>query len=102
MSGNNSALSTDILFSYFDCNTYEDTKRYVNEANGLLRELDVTVDICKDDQDYYDIRSKLFLYHSKKIFSEVKELRNAYASVIEKFLKKVSIFKISPLYNFLK
>lgn len=100
LSGNNSALSTDILFSYFDCSTYEDTKRYVNEANGLLRELDVNVDICKDDQDYYDIRSKLFLYHSKKIFSEVKELRNAYASVIEKFLKKVSIFKIYQYHLF--
>ena len=100
LSGNNSALSTDILFSYFDCHTYEDTKRYVNEANGLLRELDLTVDICKDDQDYYDVRSKLFLYHSKKIFSEIKNLRNAYASVIEKFLKKVPIFKIYQYHLF--
>ena len=100
LSGNNSALSTDILFSYFDCHTYEDTKRYVNEANGLLRELDITVDACKNDQDYYDIRSKLFLYHSRKIFSEVKDLRNAYASVIEKFLKKVSIFKIYQYHLF--
>ena len=58
LSGNRSALSTDILFSYFDCNSYEDTQRYVNEANGLLRALDVAVDCCEDDQDYYDIRSK--------------------------------------------
>lgn len=100
LSGNNSALSTDVLFSYFDCNTYEDTKRYVNEANGLLRDLDISVDICRDDQDYYDIRSKLFLYHSKKIFSEVKGLRNAYAEVIGKFLSKVSVFKIYQYHLF--
>lgn len=100
LSGNNSALSTDILYSYFDCNTYEDTKSYVNEANGLLRELDVSVDACFDDQDYYDIRSKLFLYHSKRIFSETKELRNAYAEVIRKFLDKVSAFKIYQYHLF--
>lgn len=100
LSGNNSALSTDILYSYFDCNTYEDIKRYVNEANGLLRELDVSVDACLDDQDYYDIRSKLFLYHSRKIFGEVKKLRNAYAGVIRKFLDKVSTFKIYQYHLF--
>ncbi len=100
LSGNNSALSTDILFSYFDCSTYEDTKRYVNEANGLLRELDVSVDACLDDQDYYDIRSKLFLYHCKRIFGEVKDLRNAYADVIRKFHRKVSAFKIYQYHLF--
>lgn len=101
LSGNNSALSTDILFSYFDCKSYEDTKKYVNEANGLLRELDVYVDQCDDDQDYYDVRSKLFLYHSKKILSENKQLRCAYAQVISKFLRKVSIYKIYQ-YNLFK
>lgn len=94
LSSNNSSLSTDILFSYFDCKSYEETKKYVNEANGLLRELDVAVDSCDDDQDYYDIRSKLFLYHIKRILSETKSLRNAYSDMIRKFLNKVSIYKI--------
>lgn len=100
LSGNKSALSTDILFSYFDCNSYEETRKYVNEANGLLRELDVIVDLCDDDQDYYDIRSKLFLYHSKKLLGETESLKSAYASVIRKFLKKVSIFKIYQYHLF--
>ena len=94
LSGNNSALSTDILFSYFDCSSYEETKKYVKEANGLLRELDVTVDFCDDDQDYYDIRSKLFLYHSKRLLGETESLKSDYSDVIKQFLEKVSIFKI--------
>ena len=94
LSGNHSALSTDILFSYFDCTSYDETKKYVNEANGLLRELDVSVDQCDDDQDYYDVRSKLFLYHCKKLLSETKELQKPYAKTIEKFIRKISIYKI--------
>ena len=34
------------------------------------------------------------MYHSKKLLGETESLKSAYASVIEKFLKKVSIFKI--------
>lgn len=94
LSGNNSALSTDILFSYFDCQSYEDTQRYVNEANGLLRELDVSVDSCDDDQDYYDIRSKLFLYYCKKALIDDKSLKQAYSQVVNNFLERVSIYKI--------
>ncbi len=94
LSGNNSALSIDILFSYFDCKTYEDTKKHVSEANGLLRELNVSVDSCDDDQDYYDVRSKLFLYHGKLILSGKRELKSAYAEVIYKFLRIISPYKI--------
>lgn len=101
LSGNNSALSTDILFSYFDCKSYEDTQRYVNEANGLLRELDVSVDSCIDDQDYYDIRSKLFLYHCKKSLTEEGSLKQAYSNAINNFLNRVPAFKIYR-YNLFK
>ncbi|UYO62189.1 SIR2 family protein [Acetobacterium wieringae] len=100
LSGNHSALSTDILFSYFHCKTYQDTLKYVNDANGLLRELDISVDQCNDDQDYYDVRSKLFLYHGKKLFSEQSELKNAYASTISNFLKEVSPYKIYQYHLF--
>lgn len=100
LSGNCSALSTDILFSYFDCKTYQDTQKYVNEANGLLRELDVTVDRCNDDQDYYDVRSKLFLYHGKKLLAEQPELKNAYAKTISVFLNKISPYKIYQYHLF--
>lgn len=94
LSSNNSALSTDILFSYFDCHSYEETKKHVNAANGLLRELDVTVNPSANDQDYYDIRSKLFLYHSKKLLGEDQRLKSAYSEVIKKFLSRVSTLKI--------
>lgn len=101
LSGNNSSLSTDILFSYFDCTTYEDTLKYVNEANGLLRELEIYVDACPDDQDYYDIRSKLFLYHCKKALTEENTLKCAYSNVVSKFIDKVPTFKIYR-YNIFK
>ncbi|MBQ7898053.1 MAG: SIR2 family protein [Clostridia bacterium] len=101
LSGNNSALSTDILFSYFDCHSYEETQRYVNEANGLMRELHVSVDSCDDDQDYYDIRSKLFLYHCKKSLTEDARLKQAYSNVINNFFERVPCFKIYR-YNLFK
>ncbi|MGP1459675.1 MAG: SIR2 family protein [Treponema sp.] len=88
LSTNNSALSTDILFSYFDCESYDDTKKYVTEANGLLREMNVSVDPCDNDQDYYDIRSKLFLRYSRKILSKEATLKAPYVKVIKLFLKK--------------
>lgn len=94
LSENRSALSTDILFSFFDCKTHEETRRYVNEANGLLRGLAVSVDRCDDDQDYYDIRSKIFLQHAKKVLRQVSELRGAYSAVIYEFLQKISPYKI--------
>lgn len=94
LSGNRSALSTDILFSYFDCNSYEDTQRYVNEANGLLRALDVAVDCCEDDQDYYDIRSKMFLHHCKKVLTENNDLVQAYSSVVKTFIERIPVYKI--------
>ncbi len=94
LSGNNSSLSTDILFSYFNCNTYNDIKKYVNEANGLLRELNVSVDFCENDQDYYDVRSKLFLYHGKLLLGEDNELKLSYAEVINRFLRVVSPYKV--------
>lgn len=100
LSGNKSALSTDILVSYFDCRTYEETQMYVNQANGLLRELDVSVDRCDDDQDYYDVRSKFFLYHAKKVLSENSRLKVAYGEAINIFLQKVSPYKIYQYHLF--
>lgn len=94
LSGNKSALSTDILFSYFDCNSYEDTQQYVNEANGLLRALEVEVDYCEDDQDYYDIRSKMFLHHCKKVLTENNDLVQAYSSVVKTFIERIPVYKI--------
>ncbi len=94
LSGNNSALSTDILYSYFNCSSYEETKKYVNEANGLLRDLDVAVDKCYDDQDYYDVRSKLFLYHAKALLEGKDELKSSYAKVIDNVLKNIWPYKI--------
>lgn len=94
LSTNNSALSTDVLFSYFDCESYNDTKKYVTEANSLLREMNVSMDPCDDDQDYYDIRSKLFLRYSRKILSKEAVLKAPYAKVIERFLKRIPKYKI--------
>lgn len=94
LTSNNSSLSNDIIFSYFDCSTFQDVQKYVNDANGLLRELNITMDHCDDDQDYYDVRSRLFLYHAKSVLSENAELKTAYANTIATFLQKVSRYKI--------
>lgn len=93
----NSALSTDIMFMYFDLNNYDDVKRLIETSNGFLRELNIGVDADQEDQDYYAIRSKLFLYHLDSILTNDQEIRVEYATVIEKFVYEVTPYVI---YNF--
>lgn len=93
-----SALSTDILFKYFDIQDYQDVQRKVRETQSMLAEIDVTFDPDLDDQDYYSLRSDLFA----KIAHEVakKYYKCKYAQVIKKFIEKVSPEYIYKNYVF--
>lgn len=92
-----SALSTDILFIYFNLHSYKEARRLVETANGFLRSIDVTVACENADQDYFLIRSKLFLHHLKDILFRDKDTSVCYADVVEKFIRNISPYII---YNF--
>lgn len=93
----NSALSTDVMFMYFRLKNYDDARRIIEISNGFLRELNIGVDTDQEDQDYYSIRSKLFLYHLDHILTNDTEISVEYATVIEKFIYEVTPYVI---YNF--
>lgn len=93
----NSALSTDIMFSFFNAKSYNEVKKLIEISNGFLRELNIGMTSDQEDQDYYAIRSKLFLYHLDMILTHDKEISQEYATVIEKFVYEVTPFII---YNF--
>ena len=92
LSANDSALSTDILFSYFDLCSYEEVKQLVEIASGYLREANTI--LVLEDQDYYQLRSGIFLHYACKILEEDAGLRVEFADVVSRFVLNVPSIKI--------
>lgn len=94
---NNSALSTDIIFSFFKLKDYDEVKRIINSVNSVLNRY--YVGICPDeaDQDYYGLRSKFFAHYAVESFLQNIQLKQIYAEVIKEFIYNVSKVKI---YNY--
>ncbi|MCM1104263.1 MAG: SIR2 family protein [Clostridium sp.] len=93
-----SALSTDIIFKYFDIQNYGDVQEKIRRTQSMLAEIDIAFDPDLDDQDYYTLRSNLFA----KITHEVakKHYKSKYAYVIKNFIEKVSPDYIYKNYVF--
>lgn len=98
LSANDSALSTDIMFSYFNLDSYEEVKRLVEIASGYLREANTT--LVLEDQDYYQLRSGIFLYYACKILEEDPDLRVYFANVVRNFVLHVPSIKICNYFSF--
>lgn len=97
LSSNDSALSTDILFSFFKLKTYNEAKSLIRTVNSLLAPHKSNLSTYDDDQDYYILRSKLFSIHANESFKYNINLKDIYANVVKEFIFNVSIFKI---YNY--
>ncbi len=97
LSSNDSALSTDVIISFFNLSDYNDAHNIVRHVNSLLNsyEIDMHPDIA--DQDYYVLRSKLFSTYANEAFTRNIALKNIYADVIKNFIHNVSTLKI---YNY--
>lgn len=95
---NHSALSNDILISYLGNESYEYIKGIINVVKEYLRDVDVRLENDDLDQDYYLMRSKIFLNYASLVL--IKDFGRNYASVIKKFITTVSPYKIYHYYIF--
>lgn len=94
---NDSALSTDVIFSFFNLRNYDDVKKMVKSVNSVLSDYKVGIYSDISDQDYYILRSKLFARYTAEAFSKNIQLKKIYANVIKEFIYTVSVLKI---YNY--
>lgn len=87
-----SALSTDIMFYYFDDfsheNKYEKIQNIITKIKEfLIDEIGNILDIEKLDQDYYILRSNIFSYYVHEVL--IEKYRKNYSEVIKKLIKNV-------------
>jgi len=99
LSSRGSALTTDVLMGYFKISVYDEIISLIERVNSLLRNIDdlsgISIEAEKMDQDYYIMRSGLFLLRSKDVFEKRygnDKLKKMYSEVIKKF-----IFNVSPV-----
>lgn len=92
---NESMLNTDVLFAYFDDAEYETLRQWIAALNNYLSELNVTLDADECDQDYYVLRSRIFLHYVHDVLR--KEYPAWYGKVIRHFTFNVHPYRI---YNY--
>lgn len=95
---NDSVLSTDIIYKYFDIQGYEDVQEKMRKTQSMLAEIDVTLEPDLDDQDYYSLRSDLFAQITHEVAKA--HYKKEYAKVIKKFIERVSPDYIYKNYAF--
>lgn len=91
-----SALSMDIMFSYFDNiksdNKYKILNDIINKVKDFLaEETGSSLDLEKLDQDYYTLRSHIFMEHTHNVL--VENFSTIYSQIIKKLITKVK-----PIY----
>ena len=99
LSKNGSALNTDVLCSYFDTTDYLVIKRYISIAQNCLREMSVILEEDLADQDYYLLRSHVFVYLSIKVL--MRHYKTEYQKIVKRLILNVSPYKIYR-YNVFK
>ncbi|MBR2293515.1 MAG: SIR2 family protein [Clostridia bacterium] len=87
LSVNRSLLNTDVLFSYFNTSNYEYIQNEVRKVKSYLWEYDLEFSSDMSDQDYYSLRSNMFLYYSSAAL--MKFYNREYSAVIQKFIENV-------------
>ncbi len=90
LSENYSALSYDIVASYFNILVYPNAYELVKKAQEHLKSY--YYDNLEMYEDYYILRSKLFATNTKDLL--LKEFKEQYSKVVEKFIKNVSTYSI--------
>lgn len=98
LASNKSAISTDVLISYFETSDYNIIKNIVDVSRGYLAELNLDLHPDAIDQDYFDMRSNLFAYHALK--SLTTSYKADFCRVIRKFILNVAPVKVYKHYVF--
>lgn len=99
LSKNGSALNTDVLCSYFDTTDYSVIKEYISIAQNCLRDMSVALEEDLVDQDYYLLRSHVFVYLSIKVL--MRHYKTEYQKIVKRLILNVSPYKIYR-YNVFK
>jgi tetratricopeptide (TPR) repeat protein len=95
-----SALSMDVLISYFQTTDYSEIMSIVEQAKNLLADANIALESDDSDQDYFQLRSHLFAYHVHRIL--INNFRADYANIVRKLIYSVSPYKIYKYYIFKK
>lgn len=96
LSKRSSAVNTEVLLAYYELTTYEEVKEKIDKVNSLLRELNkINIQIESDDfnQDFFVMRSGLFLNKCVELFESNKGIPDyhaTYARMIRRFIEYVS------------
>ncbi len=95
-----SALSTDIIVSYFGIGSYTKIQTIIKVAQNILN--DYEIDFSRDDssQDFFILRSKLFLRNAMLLLRYNPLFKKDFAKVITKFIYDVSPFNIYRFHIF--
>lgn len=90
LSENFSALSYEILSSYFNLSVFTKAVDLVKQAGDYLRLY--SFDTMELYEDYYILRSKLFATNTRDLL--IRNHKNLYAEIIEKFIKNTTPYQI--------
>ena len=91
-------LSTDVLFSYFEIYDYNWLKNQINTVKNYLSEINVPLEEDKYDQDYYILRSRLFVKNAFYVLCD--DFRDEFAKIVRKFIANVPPYNIYEHYIF--
>jgi len=102
LSWRGSALSTDVLMAYFGYKKPEEVDLAIKKIDNLLSLLDIRYSIIERDlydQDYFILRSGLFLVGAHKIFERENKqylhFHEIYASTVKRF-----VLEVAPIHIF--
>lgn len=95
---NKSILSTSVLFSYFETSDYEWLKTQINVVKNYLSEINVPLTEDEYDQDYYVLRSRLFVKQAFYVLTDC--LKREFAKIVRKFITRVPPYNIYEHYIF--
>ena len=98
LSYNKSVISMDVLFSYFNTTDYKKIKKLLDTVSGFLNDLSIDLNPDTYDQDYYELRSKLFINYS--MYSLNNKYKNDFKKIVRTFVFRVSPIKVYKNYIF--
>ena len=96
LSRNGSFLSVDVLWSYIGAKNFNDIKQIINKANEALTSIDEKFYPDLHDQDYYVLRSNIFLNYLIEV--ALDDYLDEYGNVVRKLINKVPRGHITRYY----
>ena len=95
LSKNGSALTTDIIFSFFsNVSSYSEAKVIISKTQSLLSNYEIDLKKDEYDQDFFCLRSKLFALNAYRLLEHEQKFKSEFARVVKTFIENVAPFKI--------